>query len=58
MIGFSHIVIVDDFDNKSISSKVVGMKACVQQKINGKELECVNMKNSMSFSVTRSRDGA
>lgn len=41
--GFSITDIGDDFD-KIIFSKVVGMKACVQQRMKGRGLESVNIK--------------
>ena len=53
-VEFSILGIVDNFD-KSFSSKVAGMKVCVQQRIKGRELECINTKNSMNVVVTRSR---
>lgn len=43
-IGFSITDIIDNFD-KSISSKVAWMKACVPHRMKGRELECVNIKN-------------
>lgn len=52
-IEFSILGIVDNFD-KSFSGKVVGMKVCLQQRMKGRELECVNTKNSMNVVVTKS----